>query len=415
LYEAAPADSQKDTAESQPVAEQPPTPEPPKEPPPSPTFDTSKYIKAIKDPKDKSFERVQCPTPNLARYGYLRTLHFANASIENPPSYKPFLISLNLYECIKVLPRLLGSVAEVIRVLGPYNVALSIVEGRSSDGTFEVLSDLKQALPEGVEYFFTRSDINPWATGGGIGRMSGLAQLRNLALQPLMDHGSMFSPDNTTVIFLNDVALCPDDILELLHQKIHQKADMTCGMDWNAREWDRKNRLTFYDVWIARTMSGQSFFNIPFGGSWNESWYLFAGDNDSDRLSKKRFEQYLPFQVFACWNGGVVFDAKPIMSENVTFRANREDECYQGEVSLFCKDLWIKGHGRIAVVPSVNVAYDDETTKRIQKEKGLVSKWAKKNAKNKQELVPWHDDPPEHMLCIPNWVHKVSYWVPWNE
>jgi alpha-1,3-mannosyltransferase len=31
-----------------------------------------------------------------------------------------------------------------------------------------------------------------------------------------------------------------------------------------------------------------------------------------------------------------------------------------GEPTLFCKDMWHEGFGRIAVVPSVNVGYDDE-------------------------------------------------------
>ena len=33
------------------------------------------------------------------------------------------------------------------------------------------------------------------------------------------------------VIFLNDVAFCARDVLELLHQQTSQEADMTCGFD----------------------------------------------------------------------------------------------------------------------------------------------------------------------------------------
>jgi len=38
----------------------------------------------------------------------------------------------------------------------------------------------------------------------------------------------------------------------------------------------------------------------------------------------------------------------------------RNNECYMGEPTLFCKDMWHKGFGRIAVVPTFRiVAYMD--------------------------------------------------------
>ncbi|KAF2674147.1 hypothetical protein BT63DRAFT_435306 [Microthyrium microscopicum] len=380
----------------------------PQEPPKKPPIDLNKYLTSIRDINDTSLDRLKCPPADRERYDYLRTLHNLPAT---PPPFKPYFFALNLHECIHILPRLLGSIVEAIRILGPENCALSIVEGRSDDGTFEVLTALNQSLPEGVDYYFSRSEINPTKSG----RIGSLAELRNLAIQPLTDHPERFSSTNTTVIFFNDVAACPDDILELVHQKVFQKADMTCAMDWNYVDYSGSFRLTFYDVWIARTMSGESFFHIPFGGSWNESMRLFFGQNDADRLSKARFEKGLPFQVFACWNGGVVFDAKPIMDEGVRFRLNRDNECYQGEVSLFTKDLWIKGHGNIAVVPSVNLAYDDKTAVRIQKEKGLPGDWNRKNARNKSIHVPWKTMPPPKVLCIPDWVRQPQTWVDWNE
>jgi alpha-1,3-mannosyltransferase len=300
---------------------------------------------------------------------------------------------------------------EAIRVLGPENCALSIVEGRSSDGTYEVLTALNKSLPEGVDYYFSTSEIDPTSSG----RIGSLAELRNLAIKPLTEHRERFSAEETTVIFFNDVAACPDDVLELVHQRVLQEADMTCAMDWNYVDYSGSYRLTFYDVWIARTMSGQSFFHIPFGGSWNESMHLFWSDNDADRLTKARFERGLPFQVFTCWNGGVVFTAKPIMNDGVQFRLNRDNECYQGEVSLFTKDMWIKNYSRIAVIPSVNLAYDDDTARRIQGEKGLPSQWVQKSSREGALMVPWSKEPPEKVLCIPDWVRQQQYWVDWNE
>jgi hypothetical protein len=38
----------------------------------------------------------------------------------------------------------------------------------------------------------------------------------------------------------------------------------------------------------------------------------------------------------------------------------RNNECYMGEPTLFCKDMWHKEFGRIAVVPTFRiVAYMD--------------------------------------------------------
>jgi alpha-1,3-mannosyltransferase len=115
----------------------------------------------------------------------------------------------------------------------------------------------------GAKYSFASSDLDP-AAGKSI---ENLAQLRNLALGPL-EHKEL---SDTMIIFLNDVAICEEDILELVHQRLAQKADMTCGMDWTYVG----NDPTFYDVWIARGMNGDSFFEIPPDGNWNSSWNLF--------------------------------------------------------------------------------------------------------------------------------------------
>jgi alpha-1,3-mannosyltransferase len=110
---------------------------------------------------------------------------------------------------------LLGSIIETTTFLGLGNCVLSIVEGRSNDGTFEVLDELRSSLQAlSVKYFIQTSDINPTAQDKD--RIEALAVLQNLALKDLFAHLSHYDPD-TTVIFLNDIALCMEDILELLH------------------------------------------------------------------------------------------------------------------------------------------------------------------------------------------------------
>jgi alpha-1,3-mannosyltransferase len=125
---------------------------------------------------------------------------------------------------------LIGSIIETIYFLGSQNCVLSIVEGRSDDGTFEILDQLRASMQLlGIRYYFQSSDINPLAEGED--RIEGLAKLRNLAVQDLIEHPEQYDED-TTVIFSNDVALCMEDILEIIHQRKFQGADQTCAMDW---------------------------------------------------------------------------------------------------------------------------------------------------------------------------------------
>jgi alpha-1,3-mannosyltransferase len=231
-----------------------------------------------------------------------------------------------------------------------------------------------------------------------------LAQLRNLALQPLMDAPGNFTKDST-VMFLNDVAACAEDTLELLHQKRALGADMTCAMDWTYVAQDP----SFYDVWISRDINGDSFFEIPPDGSWSRAWTLFW----NDEKTQNRFAQKRPFQVFACWNGAAAFATKPIIKDKVLFRGAHEKigECRQGEPQLFCKDLWYKGYGKIAVIPSVNLEYSIGNGLRIKVEKGYTSDTvSKQDAAG--DKIKWQLEPPEKVKCMPTWQNQ--HWQMWN-
>lgn len=352
------------------------------------------YVSAIMTPADTTFPRLDCHEPSYERYGYLRADN-GSASLEAPLEY---LFALNLHQNIDVLPRLLGSVVQAMQFLGPNRCVLSIVEGRSDDGTFELLKLLRPEIENiGAKYFFNSSDIDPWATN----RVTALAELRNLALESLLSYPHLYSLD-TTVVFLNDVSICVDDILELVHQRVLQKADMTCAMDWTYVGPDP----TFYDVWIARGMNGDTFFDIPADGSWNSAWNLFW----NDPTTKQRYNSHEAFQVFSCWNGAVAFTAKPLLGRQIRFRGQREGECYQGEPQLFCKDMWNIGYGRIAVIPAVNLEYSDEAAEKIKALKGYVSE----HFGDSTAPIAWQPSPPELVKCIPN-SYADQTWVPWNE
>ncbi|KAL8829456.1 MAG: hypothetical protein Q9170_006164 [Blastenia crenularia] len=360
----------------------------------------SPYLKAIVDPEDKAFPRLECPSPSGNRYHHL--LDEGNNTTDHAPrTALKYFFALDLHQCRELLPRLLGSTVETIRYLGPQRCALSIVEGRSDDGTYEVLTSLRQEVEGlGAKYFLQTNEINPKAEGAD--RVEALSQLRNQALQPLIDLG-VGQEAAATVIFLNDVAICMEDILELIHQRRYQDADMMCAMDWTYVGPDP----TFYDVWIARGMTGDSFFNIPPDGNWNSAWNLFWNDPES----KQKLDAGQPFQVFSCWNGAVTFTAKPILEQQVKFHRAHKNECGQGEPKSFCKDLWTLGYGKIAVVPSVNLEYSDENAKRIKSLKGYVSNSVDNGAGN--DKIEWRKSPPAKVKCMAG--YENQHWRPWDE
>lgn len=289
--------------------------------------------------------RLECPSFNSSRYEYLKV---PNDEDDTNTAKIQYFFALDIRERLPLLPRLLGSIVEAIRFLGPEHCALSIIEGNSHDGTGQVLEALRSDLDAlHIRYYFNSSVVNPKEGH----RIDKLAELRNLALQPMLDpnNAHLYNDDtNTTVVFLNDVAICPDDILELVHQRHFLGADMTCAMDWTYARRDP----TFYDVWVARTLAGgDSFFEIPSDGHWNSAWNLFW----NEPTARHRFSAKQPFQVFSCWNGATAFTTKPFLENKIKFRGPREGECMQGEPQLLCKDLWWHGYGKIAVVPTVNL------------------------------------------------------------
>jgi alpha-1,3-mannosyltransferase len=348
-----------------------------------------KYVEAIMDPKDTSFSRLECPTPRVDRYDHLRI------SAVTPPALPPkYFFGMNLHQSASILPQLLGSILETMRFLGPENCTLSIVEGYSDDGTFEILKLLRDKVERiGAKYHFVSSDLNPRVGE----RIETLAKL--LALLPLVEDKT--DQSQTTVIYFNDVAICVDDILELIHQRIWQNADMTCAMDWTYVGRDP----TFYDVWIARGMTGDTFFEIPEDGNWNSAWNLFW----NDPKSQQRLNSHKPFQVFSCWNGATAFAAKAL--EKIRFRHHREKECYQGEPKLFCKDMWYHGYGKIAVVPSVNLEYSNEAGQKIKALKGYATDLVGNDEEDQR--IEWETKPPDLVKCMQNYENQI--WVPWNE
>jgi alpha-1,3-mannosyltransferase len=353
------------------------------------------YLTSILNPDSKVLPRLECPTPNLTRYTHLKPTH-------PNPSTTPYFFALDLRNNLPILPRLLGSVIAAIRFLGPSNCALSIVEGNSADGTPDVLAALQAEIGrEFPTHFILRNEIDPLAED----RFGKLAVLRNLALEPMLHDVDRYA--NSTVVFINDVAICLEDILELVHQRKYQGADMACAFDWIGGGENEEDQPVFYDSYIARGINGDLFFEIPLPSvSWSRATELFW----NEPTSRARFDAHRPFQVFSCWNGAVAFTAAPVVEGKVAFRSVGRDkgECHQGEPQLFCKDMWWSGYGKIMVVPSVNLEYSDEKGRYIKELKGYTGALVTEE----EDRIQWLP-PPDKVKCMPTFDDQT--WRDWNE
>lgn len=72
----------------------------------------------------------------------------------------------------------------------------------------------------------------------------------------------------TDLLFVNDIFLCPTDILELLHQRRFQSASASCGLDW--REAPHGSMWGWLKGWLSknyRFYDSESFYYMPFSCS----------------------------------------------------------------------------------------------------------------------------------------------------
>ncbi|KAJ5767839.1 hypothetical protein N7533_000422 [Penicillium manginii] len=357
--------------------------------------DISEFVCSIMHHDMNLTAKLDCAASIDSRYNHLRPSPSASPQIQ-------YYFALDLYQAMHIILPLMGTIIETMRFLGPEYCALSIVEGRSTDGTYAILAGLKAELNAmGVPYFLTRNSLDPKASGEN--RITALSHLRNQALQPLIEEGNnkqgILAP-NPTILFINDVVLCPEDILELLHQRVRQSAIMTCAFDWNA------NGGSFYDSWVSRSMSGNLFFEVT-----HDSQHWLADDMFFDHPdSATRWGHSLPIQVYSCWGGMVTLDAQPFIQGKVKFRSSEKDECYMGEPMTLAKDLWGLGLGKVLTVPSVNVAYEYDRARDAKDKRGYVDKIVGHTQYSKdEEMVKWQKAPPPQVKCMP--VFSRQWWT----
>ncbi|KDN34040.1 hypothetical protein RSAG8_12873, partial [Rhizoctonia solani AG-8 WAC10335] len=230
-------------------------------------------------------------------------------------------------------------------VLGYQNVFVSIYENGSSDQTKALLRIFDSLTRSVGMRVVIRTSMR--RRGAFNHRIEYLAEVRNAAMVPLHElrenEGEVFD----SVVFMNDVLPCIDDVLELIWQSRRQNAGLTCAADYMFH--DGVGAPVFYDNWVARDINGTALENAPFE-------QVFHHPESSDR-----FQRHLPIQVQSCWNGIAVLDPAPLYATpHVRFRMAKiaEGECSASECSLIGNDYWNAGYGRIIMVPRVKLAYD---------------------------------------------------------
>ncbi|KZT26075.1 glycosyltransferase family 69 protein [Neolentinus lepideus HHB14362 ss-1] len=258
-----------------------------------------------------------------------------------------YFFAINLYNSFDIIPDLFATLFRVAAVLGYHNVYVSIYENGSTDQT-KALLRIFDALTRSVGMRVTiRTSMR--TRGAFNHRIEYLAEVRNAAFGPLYELRDAHNEVFDSIIFMNDILPCMDDILELIWQSRKNNAGITCAADYMYH--DEIGAPVFYDNWVARDINGTALENAPFESVFH------------DPQSSDRFQRHLPIQVQSCWNGIAVLDPEPFYSPpHVKFRMARitEGECSASECSLICNDYWDAGYGRILMVPRVKLAYDSK-------------------------------------------------------
>ncbi|KAK4688477.1 alpha-1,3-mannosyltransferase, partial [Tremellales sp. Uapishka_1] len=256
-----------------------------------------------------------------------------------------YFFAINLYNSFDVIPDVFATLLRTASILGYHNVFVSIYENGSNDQT-KALLRIFDALARTVGLrIIIRTSMR--TRGQFNHRIEYLAEVRNAAMVPLHELRDSTGETFDSIVFMNDILPCVDDLLELIWQSRRQNAGITCAADYMYH--DDIGAPVFYDNWVARDINGTALENAPFEQVFHHT------------ESSRRFQNHLPVQVQSCWNGVAVLDPAPFYQPpHVKFRMARlpEGECSASECGLICNDYWNAGYGRIIMVPRVKLAYD---------------------------------------------------------
>ncbi len=141
-----------------------------------------------------------------------------------------YFFAINLYNSFDVIPDLFATFFRTAAVLGYHNVFVSIYENGSNDQT-KALLRIFDALARTVGLrviirtsMRTRGQFNH--------RIEYLAEVRNAAMVPLHELRDNENEVFDSIVFMNDILPCVDDLLELIWQSRKQNAGITCAADY---------------------------------------------------------------------------------------------------------------------------------------------------------------------------------------
>jgi alpha-1,3-mannosyltransferase len=141
-----------------------------------------------------------------------------------------YFFAINLYNSFDVIPDLFATLFRVAAILGYPNVFVSIYENGSTDQT-KALLRIFDALTRSVGMRVTiRTSMR--TRGAFNHRIEYLAEVRNAAFVPLHELRDTESEYFDTIIFMNDILPCVDDLLELIWQSRRNNAGITCAADY---------------------------------------------------------------------------------------------------------------------------------------------------------------------------------------
>lgn len=195
-----------------------------------------------------------------------------------------------------------ANVLQLIHILGPENVYLSIYENDSGPQALQALASLETHILCNhtliSEEHLDLGEIPQVQLPDGtrhVKRIAYLAEVRNRALRPLENAHTRFDK----LLFLNDVVFDPIDAAQLLFSTNMDSTGRTqyrsaCAVDFI-------NPFKFYDTFASRDLDGYSM-GVPFF-----PWFAAAGGDGTldDLLADKD-----TVRVRSCWGGMVSFDAK---------------------------------------------------------------------------------------------------------
>jgi len=267
------------------------------------------------------------------------------------------------------------NVLDLVHILGPENVYLSIYENDSGVEALEALSKLESRVPCNhtliSEAHLNFEDVPHIILPDGtrrVKRMAYLAEVRNRALRPLEQAQMRFEK----LLYINDVVFDPIEAAQLLFST---NADAEGKAQYrSACAVDFINPFKFYDTFATRDLDGFSM-GVPFF-----PWFSAVGGDVTleDMLSDSD-----AVRVRSCWGGMVAFDARFFQNwqneaamirtaghespANITapyrFRAEKDlmwdsSECCLIQADIQDPDVANPG---IYMNPYIRVAYDTRT------------------------------------------------------